>query len=274
MIAFPNCKINLGLRIIGKRADGYHNIETIFYPLAINDVLEIISSTNDQVEFNSSGLTIEGSPKQNFCILAYDLLKKLFPDIPPVMMHLHKNIPIGAGLGGGSADGAFTLQLLNKLFHLGVSIEKLIDLALQLGSDCPFFIINKPCIGRGRGEMLEKTQVDLSKYTIYIVNPGIHLNTASVFKVVSKKISGTDPLSETIKSPVTNWKDHLVNELESVVFDQYPEIKKIKEQLYAEGALYASMSGSGSTVFGIFENDHTFRIKFPPGYFIKELPGQ
>jgi 4-diphosphocytidyl-2-C-methyl-D-erythritol kinase len=175
MVAFPNCKINLGLHIIAKREDGFHNLETIFYPVALKDALEIIPASNaaTDIEFSSSGLTVDGSTNDNICIKAYHLLKKDFTQLPNIKMHLHKAIPMGAGLGGGSADGAFALQLLNTKFNLSISTAKLINYAVQLGSDCPFFIINKPCYATGRGEILKEINIDLLKYKIALINPGI-----------------------------------------------------------------------------------------------------
>ena len=186
MIVFPNCKINLGLNVLGKRPDGYHNIETVFYPLPFYDVLEVIQSSNNQqpVELFLSGNKIEGKTENNLCVKAYHLLKKDFPQLPPVKIYLHKVIPAGAGLGGGSADGAFTLILLNDKFHLQLSQQQLLNYALQLGSDCPFFIINKPCFAQQRGEILEPIQLNLSAYKLIIINPGIHVNTGWAFTQV------------------------------------------------------------------------------------------
>jgi 4-diphosphocytidyl-2-C-methyl-D-erythritol kinase len=179
MIVFPNCKINLGLQILNKRADNFHAIETVFYPIDLKDGLEIISSSGAAVEFSATGLPIDGNEADNICIKACHLLKNNFPQLPGIKMHLHKTVPMGAGLGGGSADGAFTLRLLNQKFNLGLSTQQLIDYALQLGSDCPFFIINKPCYATGRGELLQEVNIDLSTYKIVLINPGIHINTGS-----------------------------------------------------------------------------------------------
>ena len=182
MVSFPNCKINLGLNIVNKRNDGYHDFETVFFPIHLKDALEIIEK--EKFEFSTSGLPIEGEPEKNLCIKAYQLLKKDFPQLPAVQMHLHKAIPMGAGLGGGSADGAFTLKLLNKKFDLSLSEKQLINYSLQLGSDCPFFILNKPCFATGRGEILEQIDLDLSEYKILIVHPAIHISTAWAFSTI------------------------------------------------------------------------------------------
>mgnify|MGYP003575715138 CR=1 FL=1 len=269
MILFPNCKINLGLHITGKRKDGFHNLETVFYPVPITDALEIISSPQQEkdIEFNLTGATIDGG--DNICIKAYQLLKQDFPHLPPVQMHLHKTIPIGAGLGGGSADGAFTLLLLNKNYHLQLSQHQLLYYALQLGSDCPFFIINKPCIAGGRGEDLVEIGLDLSAYKLVIVNPGIHINTGWAFSQLMPK-APANSLIEIVKKPINEWKDFLINDFEEPIFHHHPSIKKLKEDLYQSGAVYASMSGSGSTVFGLFPKDQNVSFSFPPAYFIKE----
>lgn len=274
MLAFPNCKINLGLSILNKREDGYHNIETIFYPVPLKDALEIIQSNEtDHIQFSSSGLDIDGDTENNLCIKAYQLLRKDFPQIASVKIHLHKTIPMGAGLGGGSADAAFMLQLLNQQFSLNLSITQLISYALKLGSDCPFFILNTPCLGTGRGEILKEIVVDLSAYQLILVNPGIHVNTGQAFKFLNLNLENNDPsfLKDIIRQPIVTWYQHLKNDFEEPVFKMYPVIKEIKESLYHMGATYASMSGSGSTVYGIFEKQLQPEINFNPTYFIRQL---
>ena len=183
MVSFPNCKINLGLHILGKREDGFHNLETVFYPVALKDAVELIPNTNNatDIEFTGTGLVIDGNAADNLCVKAYRLVKKDFPQLPAVKVHLHKAIPMGAGLGGGSADAAFMLKLLNDKFKLNLSTAQLLNFALQLGSDCPFFIINKPSIATGRGEILEEIAIDLSAYKMVLINPGIHVNTGWAF---------------------------------------------------------------------------------------------
>ena len=268
MISFPNCKINLGLHILEKRTDGFHELETVFYPLALQDALEIVQAAGTAINFTITGLTIEGSWENNICVKAYHLLKKDFPALPSINMHLHKVIPTGAGLGGGSADGAFALSLLNKKFELGISEEKLMDYALQLGSDCPFFIRNKPCYARGRGEKLEEINLDLNSYKIVLVHPCIHINTAWAFsKIIPSKQKAS--VKEIIQKPVAKWKEELVNDFEEIVFKEQPEIRKIKENLYEQGAIYASMTGSGSSVFGIFEKGMEPLFGFPSHYLVK-----
>lgn len=268
MISFPNCKINLGLHILNKREDGFHNLETFFYPLPLRDALEIIKA--EKTVFTSSGLPVPGNADDNICLKAYYLLKKYFAALPPVKIHLHKTIPVGAGLGGGSADGAFTLTLLNKKFNLELSIDQLINYALKLGSDCPFFIVNKPCIATGRGEILEPLSIDLSAYKFLIVNPGIHVNTGWAFSQITP-VFPEKSIAAIITQPVETWKKELKNDFEESVFKNHPEIKSIKEELYNQGAVYASMSGSGSTVYGIFKKETELSFTFPPHYFAKEL---
>lgn len=255
MVVFPNAKINLGLNIVKKRSDGYHNLETVFYPIGINDIVEITAndSTSTGVTFTSSGLSVDVSTSNNLCVKAYDLLKQDF-DLPPVKIHLHKLIPMGAGLGGGSADAAFVLQALNNKFNLQISQTKIVEYALILGSDCPFFIINKPCYAEGRGEVIEEIQLNLKGYKILLINPGIHISTATAFsKIIPYK--PTKSVKEIINNPIETWKDNLKNDFEFSAFSEYPEIKNIKEYLYSQGAVYASMTGTGSTVYGIFRND-------------------
>jgi 4-diphosphocytidyl-2-C-methyl-D-erythritol kinase len=249
MISFPGCKINLGLHILYKREDGYHEIESVMYPVPLNDVLEIVPDNTFQ--FVSTGLAIPGNAEDNLCVRAYQLLQKDF-QIPPVYMHLHKNIPLGGGLGGGSADGAHVLLLLNQLFQLGLSVEQLQHYAAQLGSDCPFFILNEPQEAKGRGELLAPLTIDLSDYFLKIINIGLHISTAEAYGNSTPAIPETSIRTQLTK-PITAWKDALENDFEKGIFPRYPELKKIKDQLYAEGAVYASMSGSGSTMYGIFK---------------------
>lgn len=272
MVSFPNCKINLGLNITAKRRDGYHNLETVFIPVDLRDAIEIIhaGNTTESLQYSSSGIPIDGDLSNNICIKAYHLLKNEFQNLPPLKLHLHKCIPTGAGLGGGSADGAFTLKLLNTKFNLHLSTEQLIGYALQLGSDCPFFIYNKPCFATGRGEITEPVDINLSAYKFLIVNPGIRISTKEAFSQLTPAIPAVS-IKEAIRQPIHNWKDLVKNDFEPSVFNKFPEIKKIKDELYASGAVYASMSGSGSTVYGIFEKVKKIEPRFPEQYFVKEL---
>jgi 4-diphosphocytidyl-2-C-methyl-D-erythritol kinase len=274
MVVFPNCKINLGLRILNKREDGYHNIETVFYPVLLKDALEIIPSGNTApIQFSNSGLVISGDASTNLCVKAYHLIKKDFPKIPCIKIHLHKAIPMGAGLGGGSANAAFTLLLLNKQFSLNLSTNQLIDYALQLGSDCPFFILNTPCIATGRGEIMEKLTLDLSGYNLIVVNPGIHVNTGEAFSYLKlQKINNISvSLKDIINNPISTWQQSLINDFEVSLFNKYPLIKEIKETLYKMGAVYAAMSGSGSTVYGLFDKQLQPPVNFATGCFVQLL---
>lgn len=272
MVVFPNCKINLGLNIILKREDGYHDLETVFYPIAINDTVEIITNTDkilsEQIQYSTSGISVTGDINSNLCVKAYYLLKSKFSQIPSIKMHLHKNIPIGAGLGGGSADGAFTLQLLNNKYQLGLSQLELINYALELGSDCPFFMLNKACIGKGRGEILTEIALNLSNYQFLMVNPNIHISTAWAFSKIIPAVPNS-PIEKIIQEPVIKWKDHLINDFQKPVVDKHPEIGLIIDLLYSSGAIYASLSGSGSTVFGIFKKATVVIPKFSKSYYIK-----
>ncbi len=248
MVTFPHCKINLGLHILAKRADGYHDIETCFYPVPWQDIVEVIPS--DVFSFSSSGISIPGSDEDNQCIKAYRLFKQEF-NLPPVQIHLHKIIPTGAGLGGGSSDGTFTLRALNSVFELGLSAERIKIFAARLGSDSPFFVEDVPMMGSGRGEILSPTTLSLKGYFLVLIKPPIHVSTAEAYANITPALPYT-PLSEVIALPVSEWKNKLVNDFEKSVFEKFPAIERIKNTLYEQGALYACMSGSGSSVFGVF----------------------
>ena len=248
MISFPNAKINLGLNVLRKREDGYHDIESCFFPIDLRDSLEIIKS--EKFSFRSYGIEIPGDSETNLCVKAYDLLKDKY-ELPPIEIHLLKNIPIGAGLGGGSADGAFMLKLLNEQFSLGIATTDLQSYALQLGSDCPFFIENKPVIVSGRGEEMEPIDLDLSNYKIVVENPGIHISTKEAYSGVAPHLPKT-AIREIVDKPIEEWEDQLINDFEPSVFISHPEIQEIKNKMYESGAVYSSMTGSGSAVFGIF----------------------
>lgn len=249
MISFPNAKINLGLHIVSKRADGYHNIESCFYPIQWHDSLEVIEEKT--FSFHSYGLDIPGEVSGNLCVKAYEILKA-HHDIPPVAIHLLKQIPMGAGLGGGSADGAFTLKLLDAFFKLGLNDQQLEAYALQLGSDCPFFIQNRPAIATGRGEALQPIDLSLSGYHLAIHNPGIHISTKEAYAGIQPKPSPM-PINQLLQQPIADWKETLHNDFEDAIFKNYPTIAQLKADMYEAGARYASMTGSGSTVFGLFD---------------------
>lgn len=275
MVHFPNCKINLGLNIIRKRNDGFHDLETVFYPVHLRDALETLpqpgekNTTSPAIHFTASGLPVAGSVDSNLCVKAYYLLLKDYPAIGSVRMHLHKTIPMGAGLGGGSADGAFALKALDQLFHLNLTEQQLLAYALQLGSDCPFFIINKPCFATGRGEVMQPVTVDLKGYTLVIINPGIHVNTGQAFSLITPQQPPVSAL-DIIQQPVNTWRNALTNDFEAPVMQLYPEIAHIKNRLYEAGAVYASMTGTGSTLFALFQTQVP-DLSIPSSYFFTEL---
>jgi len=249
MICFPNAKINLGLHVTTKRSDGFHDLETIFYPIDLKDALEFVESK--ELIFQNTGLPIDAPLEQNLVVKAWKLLHETY-NIPPVSIHLHKVIPFGAGLGGGSADAAFMLNALNEYFKLNIPILKLQEYATQLGSDCAFFITNRPAFASGRGEILEEITVSLQGLQLIIVNPGIHVPTKEAFAAITPK-QPLHSLREVIQRPIYSWKDELYNDFEQSIFPQHPAIAAIKVTLYKQGALYAAMTGSGSSVYGIFE---------------------
>lgn len=250
MILFPPCKINLGLHVLGKRADGFHELESLMYQIPFTDILEIMPA--EQFSFVSGGLPIPGSVDTNLCFRAFELMHVRY-GITPVEIHLHKQIPMGGGLGGGSSDAAYVLRGLNTLFALGLSTETLQELASELGSDCPLFIDELPQIARGRGELLQAVDISLQGYFVKLVNAGFHVSTRDAFASVNF-YTGTTSVAELVQQPVANWKESLTNGFEASVFAIHPQLQEIKDQLYAEGAVYAAMSGSGSTVFGIFRD--------------------
>jgi 4-diphosphocytidyl-2-C-methyl-D-erythritol kinase len=264
MVTFPNCKINIGLHVTGKRPDGYHNIQTVFYPLAFRDALEILVNTqvSNDFFFSTSGNSMPVEETDNICVKAYHLLKGDFPHIPSLRIHLHKAIPVGAGLGGGSSDATGILLMINEKCGLGLTKEQLGRYAMALGSDCAFFLENTACYAEGRGDILGPIQLDLSKYKFMLVNPRIMIHTGTAFAGI--KNFHTSDLKAAITKPISSWKDSVFNDFEPGLFGQYPQIAEIKKTFYQNGALYASLSGSGSTVFGIFENE--IALAFPEHY--------
>lgn len=257
MLVFPNAKINLGLNITEKRPDGYHNLETIFYPIPVEDALEvnILQGRIEKYRLHQAGLEIAGEAENNLVVKAYKLLDKDF-HLPPVDIHLFKHIPSGAGLGGGSADAAFMLKLLNDKFDLKLKDEMLEGYAASLGADCAFFIKNKPTYAEGIGNIFSPLQLSLKGYQLWLVKPDIFVSTRDAFS----KIKPHQPdmsLKEIIQLPVKEWKERMINDFEESVFPQFPVIGDIKEEMYRQGALYASMSGSGSSVYGIFKAEAT-----------------
>jgi len=250
MIRFPNAKINLGLYITNRRPDGYHDLETIFYPVKLTDALEIIPA-HEKAAFHPSGRAIAGSMDNNLVWKAYNLLKSQYPQqVGELDIYLLKAIPMGAGMGGGSADGAFMLQMVNDFYSLGLAKEQLADMALQLGSDCPFFIYNTPQFATGRGEQMQPVNIDLSGFSIQLICPQVHISTAQAFKMVTPRPAPFD-LRELGNIHVIDWKDIVGNDFESPIFAAHPQLESIKQQLYTGGAVYAAMSGSGSTIYAL-----------------------
>ena len=278
MILYPNAKINIGLKVLNKREDGFHNLETLFYPVELADILEVVESKELRMEQYGIGIpAVAGKPElmvpeDNLCVKAYRLLKEDF-DIPPVEIYLQKNIPVGAGLGGGSSDAAHTILAINKLYNLNLTNSQMAQYASRLGSDCAFFIYNTPMMGHGRGEILTQFDLDVLKnYRIKLVHPPVYVSTADAYRgIVSRAVyeqkyaSGwavpsealpfldKRSLEELLQQPVGKWKESVVNDFETTVFAKYPVLAEHKKALYDEGAIYAAMSGSGSTMFGIFE---------------------
>lgn len=267
MVAFPLAKINLGLYITEKRSDGYHNLSTIFLPVLLRDAIECIIAPPTQKEdvlFSSSGLPIAGAIEDNLCVRAWHLLKKQDPSLPRVQMHLHKNIPMGAGMGGGSADGSYMLLLLQQCCRLNLSAATLASLALQLGSDCPFFLHPVPSLAGGRGELLEPIEVPLRGYKIWLLHPGVHVSTAAAFAQIQPKPL-TVSLAELIQAPISTWQKNIHNQFEEAVFNLHPSLAAVKQAIYDAGAVYAAMTGSGSTLYGIFPPDATCPTTTPAG---------
>ena len=249
MISFPNAKINLGLHVTGKRSDGYHTIETIFYPIPLTDALEAVKS--EKTSFSQTGIKLESSPEDNLVMKAYNLMAEEYK-IPPLDIYLKKVIPSGAGLGGGSADAAFTLKLLNDLCECNITDNELEKMAASIGADCPFFIQNKPVVATGTGNIFKPSDVSLKGYVIYVVKPPVAVSTKEAYSNIKpqKPEFSLDKLSAF---PVAEWRHILRNDFEPSVFEKYPIIGEIKNKLYSMGAEYAAMSGSGSAVFGLFK---------------------
>lgn len=254
MITFPNAKINLGLNIVEKRPDGYHNLETIFYPINLQDALEVTRRENNDKEYtlHISGSPLEGEPEDNLVVKAYKLLKKDYPGLLPVDIHMYKHIPAGAGLGGGSSDAACMIKLLNDKFSLGLSTERMEEYAVKLGADCAFFIRNKPVFATGIGNLFEPVELSLKGYHIILIKPDIFVSTRDAFAEI-KPVRPAVSLKEIVKQPMETWKISMKNDFEDSVFKKFPEIAAIKDELYDLGAVYAAMSGSGSSVYGIFK---------------------
>ena len=271
MITFPIAKINLGLNVVERRPDGYHNLETVFYPVPISDALELtimntkFPSTVD-CDIKVTNLEVEGDEQRNLVVRAYQLLKQDFQQMPRIHAHLWKGIPTQAGMGGGSSDCAYTIRLLNEMFTLGLSDEQMIQYAARLGADCAFFILSRPAYAEGIGELLQPISLNLSSYYIGIVRPNIPVSTREAFSLI-KPQKPAKCCREVVMQPIETWREELTNDFEQSVFTLHPEIGAIKQQLYDLGAVYAAMSGSGSAVFGLFQNEIDLAAHFPKDVF-------
>ncbi len=258
MVIFPIAKINLGLNVVERRPDGYHNLETVFYPVPIKDALEVQVMDADfpspyDCDIKVSNIIVEGDEQRNLVVRAYRLLKEDFPLLPRLHTHLFKTIPTQAGMGGGSSDGAAMVLLLNRMFQLGLSEQQMIDYVTRLGADCPFFILNRPAYAEGIGERLMPIDLNLSGWTLAVVRPAIPVSTKEAFSLITPQHPEWN-CRDIVSQPVETWRDRLTNDFEKSVFALHPEIGVVKEELYRLGAVYAAMSGSGSSLFGLFRN--------------------
>ena len=275
MITFPIAKINLGLNVVERRSDGYHNLETVFMPVQLRDALEVQPMDEQfpspyDCDLKVSNLAIEGDEQRNLVVRAYQLLKQDFPHMPRVHSHLFKAIPTQAGMGGGSSDCAAMLVLLNRMFELGLSEQQLIDRAARLGADCPFFVIGRPAYAEGIGERLQPMEVNLGGYWLAVVRPDIPVPTREAFSLIRPHRPSKN-CRTIVSQPIETWREELTNDFEQSVFALHPEIGCVKEKLYQMGAVYAAMSGSGSALFGIFRSQPHLEIEFP-GIFTRVLP--
>ena len=272
MLTKPIAKINLGLNVVEKRPDGYHNLETVFYPVQIEDALEVYPMNPEfpseyDCDLKVTNITIDGDEQRNLVVRAYNLLKADFPILPRIHAHLYKGIPTQAGMGGGSSDCGFMITLLNDMFKLGLSDQQMIDYAAHLGADCAFFILNRPCYAEGIGEKLQPIDLDLKGWYLSLVRPDIPVSTREAFALIKPHYPEVN-CREVVKQPVESWRDALVNDFEGSVFAVHPELGAVKDRLYELGATYAAMSGSGSTLFALshqplnldeFNSEGTFR---------------
>lgn len=272
MLTRPIAKINLGLNVVEKRPDGYHNLETVFYPVQIEDALEVYPMASEfpseyDCDLKVTNITIDGDEQRNLVVRAYNLLKADFPTLPRIHAHLYKGIPTQAGMGGGSSDCGFMITLLNQMFNLGLTDQQMIDYAARLGADCAFFILNRPCYAEGIGEKLQPIDLDLKGWYLSLVRPDIPVSTREAFALIKPHHPEVN-CREVVKQPVESWRGALVNDFEGSVFAVHPELGAVKDRLYELGATYAAMSGSGSTLFALsrqplnldeFNSEGTFR---------------
>ena len=266
MITFPIAKVNLGLNVVERRPDGYHNLQTVFYPVGIKDALEVFPMADGfpsavDCDIKVTNINIEGDEQRNLVIKAYQLLKKDFPTLPRLHAHLYKGIPTQAGMGGGSSDASAMLLLLNKEFHLGLSDQQLIQYAAQLGADCAIFVLNCPAYAEGIGEKLSPINLDLGGWFMGVVRPDIPVPTKEAFAHITPRMP-KKCCRDIVMQPVETWKEELINDFEASVFIVHPELAAIKEQLYQLGAVYAAMSGSGSSLFGLFRQPIDLKTNF------------
>lgn len=274
MIVYPNAKINIGLNVVEKRQDGYHNLETVFYPIGLQDMLEVKEVDKEDgvpacgYKLKVKGTVLDGTPDDNLVVRAFKLLKQDF-DIPPVSIGLYKHIPTGAGLGGGSSDAAFTIKTLNERFNLGLTVKQMEDYCVRLGADCPFFVKNEPVFATGIGNVFHPLSLSLKGKHIVLVKPDVFVSTKDAYAKVKVQKPAVS-LPELLAQPVEEWKNTVVNDFEYSVFSKYPEIAAIKDSMYDIGALYASMSGSGSSVFGIFDEPVDNVDKLFSGMFCRQ----
>lgn len=271
MLTLPNAKINLGLNVVAKRADGYHDLETVFYPVPITDALEVFPMDPHfpsavDCDLKVTNIHIEGDEQKNLVVRAYQLLKQDFPTLPRIHAHLYKGIPTQAGMGGGSSDCGFMITLLNRQFQLGLTDQQMIDYAARLGADCAFFVLNQPCYAEGIGERLEPIALDLKDWYLAVVRPDIPVSTREAFSLVHPEHPAQN-CRDIVMQPVETWRDALTNDFEKSVFAIHPEIVAIKDQLYEMGAVYAAMSGSGSSLFGLFRHPVALDAFTAPGTF-------
>jgi 4-diphosphocytidyl-2-C-methyl-D-erythritol kinase len=252
MLVFPNAKLNLGLYVTQRRPDGFHSLESVFVPLPWNDALEILpAAAGRPTSITLTGRPIPGDAATNLCVQAYELLQADFPQLPPVQLYLHKMVPIGAGLGGGSADAAFALKAANDLFGLALSVEVLESYARRLGSDCAFFIRNKPVLAVEKGDVFEEIHLSLAGTACVVVYPNLHISTAEAYGRIVPQPPHF-PLREALAQPLATWRETVSNDFETALTPAYPVLAEIKQQLYEAGAAYASLSGSGSAVYGLW----------------------
>lgn len=270
MLTFPNAKLNLGLYVTARRPDGYHELETVFLPLPWADVLEVLPAPKGQLaaDLTLTGRPIPGDVASNLCLQAYELLKVDFPGLPAAQMQLHKIVPIGAGLGGGSADAAFALRAIGEVFGLNLSIGQLEGYARRLGADCAFFIQHTPRLARGKGDEFEPIELNISGTACVVVYPGLHISTAQAFAGIVPRAPAY-PLRAALARPMREWRATVSNDFEASLAPTHPVLARIKQQLYAAGATYASLSGSGSAVYGLFaEAAEAPTLPWPAGYLV------